>query len=119
VLTLNPPSVHYCGLPHTGVLPPSKTKTPVDNTKLTRREASHFIAVDIVAAAIEEDGSEEKKKKRGGTEEGIKDVASPRGSLYSQRAVRCEQIWPSDQPSTATKDPRKPARHHSNPHNPP
>jgi hypothetical protein len=43
----------------------------VDNTKLTWREASHFIATE------EEDGSEKEEEK--GPEEGIEHVASPRG----------------------------------------
>jgi len=50
-----------------------RSSHPVDNTKLTRREASHFIATAIAA---EEDGFEEEER---GTEEGIEDAASPRG----------------------------------------
>jgi hypothetical protein len=49
----------------------------VDNTKLTWREASHFIATAI---ATEEDGSEEEER---GSKKGIEGVASPRASLYS------------------------------------
>jgi len=47
-----------------------------DTTKLTRREASYFIATAIT---VEEDGSEEEEER--GLEEGIEDAASPRGSL--------------------------------------
>jgi hypothetical protein len=59
---------------------------PVDNTNLTRREASHFIAVDIVAAAIEEDGSEEKKK-RGGRRKGLR-TSHPLGAPFIAKG-RC------------------------------
>jgi hypothetical protein len=51
---------------------PRRSSRPEDNTKLTQREASHFIAIAIAA---EEDGS--KKKKRRGAEEGIEDTVSP------------------------------------------
>jgi hypothetical protein len=47
----------------------------VDNTKLTRREVSHFIATTI--ATKEEDGSKEEEEK--GPEEGIEDAMSPGG----------------------------------------
>ena len=51
---------------------PQSSSCPTDNKKLTRREASHFIATAIAA---EEDGSEKKKR---GAEERIKDAMSPR-----------------------------------------
>jgi hypothetical protein len=41
---------------------PQRSSHPEDNTKLTQREASHFITIAIAA---EEDGSEKKKKRRG------------------------------------------------------
>ena len=53
---------------------PRRHSRPADNTKLTRREASHFIATTI---ATEEDGSKEEEES--GSEEGIEDAASPRG----------------------------------------
>jgi hypothetical protein len=49
---------------------PRRRSHPEDNTKLTQREASHFITTAIAA----EDGSEEEEEK--GPEEGIEDVAS-------------------------------------------
>ena len=53
---------------------PQRRNRPVDNTKLTRGEASHFITTAIAA---EEDGSEEEEER--GLEEGIEDATSPRG----------------------------------------
>ena len=53
---------------------PRRSSRPTDNTKLTRREALHFIDTAI---AIEEDGSKEEEEL--GLEEGIEDVVSPGG----------------------------------------
>jgi hypothetical protein len=75
----------------------------VDNTKLTWREASHFITIAITA---EEDGSEEEEER--GLEEGIEDaMCAVSGS------------GPSDQPSTIIKDLGELARHPFNPRNTP
>ena len=57
---------------------PRRRSRSADNTKLTLREASHFIATAI---ATEEDGSEKDEER--GAEEGIEDVASPEAPLYS------------------------------------
>ena len=54
---------------------PQKSSRPADNTKLTRREASHFIAI-----ATEEDGSEEEEESW--LEEGIEDIAFLGALLY-------------------------------------
>jgi hypothetical protein len=51
---------------------PRRSSRPADNTKLTRREASHFITTAITAE--KEDGSEEEEER--GPEERIKDVVS-------------------------------------------
>jgi hypothetical protein len=59
---------------------PRRSSCLADNTKLTRREATHFIATAI--AVEEEDGSEEEEEK--GLEEGIEDIASP-GGLCCER----------------------------------
>jgi hypothetical protein len=71
-------AVEYLSPPHVVVgaaslesFHPQRSSHPVDNTKLTWREASHFIATE------EEDGSEKEEEK--GPEEGIEHVASPRG----------------------------------------
>ena len=53
---------------------PRRSSRLADNTKLTRREASHFI---VAAITTEEDGYEEEEEK--GPEEGIEDATSPRG----------------------------------------
>jgi hypothetical protein len=60
----------------------------VDNTKLTRREVSHFIATTI---AVEEDGSKEEEER--GPEEGIEDAASPGGLPLKPKVVRCDRLW--------------------------
>jgi hypothetical protein len=54
---------------------PRRSSHPANNTKLTWREASHFIVAAITTK--EEDGSEEEEEK--GPEKGIEDTASPRG----------------------------------------
>ena len=53
---------------------PRRCYRPVDNTKLTRREATHFITTAI---ATKEDGSKEEEER--GLEEGIEDTTSPGG----------------------------------------
>ena len=53
---------------------PRRSSRLADNTKLTRREASHFITTTIAA---KEDGSKEEEER--GPMEGIEDATSPRG----------------------------------------
>ena len=85
----------------------------MNNTKLTRREVSHFIATAI---ATKEDGSE---KKRGGQRKGLNMPRPLAVSLYSQRWCIMSGSRPSNQPSAATKDLGEPARHPFNPRNMP
>jgi hypothetical protein len=112
VVVLQLPLCHAIGSPSLESFHPQRSSRPTDNTKLTQREVSHFIATAI--AAEEEDGFEEEEER--GPEEGIEDTASPRASLYSQRQCAVSGSGPSDQPSAATKDPGEPARRPFNPH---
>jgi len=52
----HPPSCTIVAFPSLESFHPQRSSRPADITKLTQREASHFIAIAI---ATEEDGSEE------------------------------------------------------------
>ena len=62
----HPPRCITMALPSLESFHPRRSSRPVDNTKLTQREASHFITTAITA---KEDGSKEEEEK--GPEEGI------------------------------------------------
>ena len=70
---------------------PRRRSRLVDNTKLTQRKASHFIATTIAA---EEDGSEEEEER--GQRKGLKTPCPPGASLYSQRSCTVSSFKPSD-----------------------
>jgi hypothetical protein len=74
-MVLQLPLCHVISFPLLESFHPRRSSRPADNTKLTRREASHFIATAITTK--EEDGSEEEEEK--GPEKGIEDIVSPRG----------------------------------------
>ena len=73
----HPPPYAAVAFPSLESFHPWRSSRLTDNTKLTRRDASHFIAIAI---ATEEDGSEEEER---GSGEGIEDTASPGAPLYS------------------------------------
>ena len=67
----HPPPCITVAFPSLESFHPRRSSRLVDNTKLTQREASHFITTAIAA---EEDGSEEEEEK--GLEEGVEDATS-------------------------------------------
>jgi hypothetical protein len=82
-----PPQSHDSAPPSLEFFHPRRQRPPPATTKLTRREALHFISTTIAA---EEDRSEDKKGRR--PMERIWDTTSLEASLYRHQAVCCERL---------------------------